>query len=105
MSDAVIMFCVLQTDLKLVLFSVNEVASDNLSAVTRHCQPLTRSSDGLLYAFDATTYRHTLHDVTACKTALLKMKRLLQQVRYFENHVSVIIISASLKLQLKHKHY
>jgi len=40
---------------------------------------LTMLSDSVLYALDATTYRHALHDVRACKTALLKMKRLLEQ--------------------------
>jgi len=51
---------------------------------------LTMLSDSVLYALDATTYRHALHDVRACKTALLKMKRLLEQVLYFEKHIQYI---------------
>ena len=90
--ETVIMFYVLQIDLKLVLCSVNEGASNNSTTATLHRQPLTLVSDSVLYALDAATYRHTLHDVRACKTALLKMKRLLQQVLYLKNIYVIIYL-------------
>jgi len=39
-------------------------------------------ADTVLYAFDATAYRHALQDVKSCKTALLRMKQLLQKVGF-----------------------
>jgi len=45
-----------------------------------HRRPLSLASESVLYALDATTYSHALHDVSACKTALHQMKQLLQQV-------------------------
>lgn len=38
------------------------------------------TADTVLYTLDAASYRHVLQDVIACKTDLLRMKRLLQQV-------------------------
>lgn len=84
------MYLYLKLTIKLVFCSVNEGASDNSTAEMPHRQPLTMLSDSVLYALDATTYRHALHDVRACKTALLKMKRLLEQVLYFEKHIQYI---------------
>jgi len=62
------------------LYSVHGAVPDNSSAVAPCQQPSSLIADTVLYAFDATTYRHALQDVKSCKTALLRMKQLLQKV-------------------------
>jgi len=60
--------------------------------ITLHEQPSSSTADGVLYALDATAHRDALQDVAFCKTALLRMKQLLQQVTCCEIcHESIFV--------------
>jgi len=67
-----------------VFCSVHEDLPSNSATVSGQ-QPSSLSADNVFYALDSTTYRHTIQDVIYCRTALLRMRRLLQQVvcQYF----------------------